>query len=268
MASIRPRTRKATIAAAPQCHPRIKGARGCLPQSVYRAVGGRTRKEALRRSGCSSDRCIAEKANLSSKTAAQYLRPRRPVSWSTVPDTWLDTNNIDEVMRQYEEAYTTYQYLGAVPIDFSAPDPYSGAGTGVGAPKKCLYSYFCNINLAEAKRRGKTGIGAVFNLDPHFRDGSHWVALYIDLVRGEVNFFDSYGVRPHPLIFNLMKSLTLQMPLTLNYNARRFQKSNTECGMYSLYFLIKMIEGMTFKKFVRRPVPDSEMLRLRHVLFS
>jgi hypothetical protein len=263
------RTRKAIakITGAAQCHPRIKGKQQCLPGSVYRAVGGRTRKEALRKSGCSSDRCIAEKASLSSKTIAQYLRPKKPAAWSTKPDTWLDTNNIDDVMRQYEEAYPRFQYLGAVPIDFSAPDPYSG--NAVASPKqKCLYSYFCNINLADAKKKGKTGIGAVFNLDPHFRDGSHWVALFVDLARGEVNFFDSYGVRPHPLIFNLMKSLTLQMPLTLNYNARRFQRSNTECGMYSIYFLIKMIEGVPFKKFVRGVVADAEMIRLRGVLFS
>jgi hypothetical protein len=261
-------TRKAVakITGVAQCHPRIKGRRaGCLPSSVYRAVGGRTRKEAFRKSGCSSDRCIAEKAALSSKTVAQYLRPRRPSTWISKPDTWLDTNNIDDVMRQYEEAYPQFQYLGAVPIDFSAPDPYVDSSF---MEKKCLYSYFCNINLAEAKRKGKTGIGAVFNLDPHFRDGSHWVALFVDLARGEINFFDSYGVRPHPLIFNLMKSLTLQMPLRLNYNARRFQRSNTECGMYSIYFLIKMIEGVSFKKFVRHPVGDTEMLRLRHMLFS
>jgi hypothetical protein len=166
-------------------------------------------------------------------------------------------------MKQYEIAYPHFTYLGAVPIDFSAPDPYVPSGE-----KKCLYSYFCNINLADLKRKGKTGIGAIFNLDPHFRDGSHWVGLYIDLKRMECNFFDSYGMKPHSLIFNLMKSLTLQMPLTLNYNARRFQYSDTECGMYSLYFLINMIEGVPFKAFVKKPVADSEMLKLRKWIFS
>jgi hypothetical protein len=246
-----------------QCHPKIKsGKRGCLPAKVYSLFGGKTRRVAFKKTGCSSDRCIAEKANLPSLFIKKYLRPKKPDSWKLKPNTWLDTNNIDEVMKQYEEAFHHFIYLGAVPIDFSAQDP------NVVGEKKCLYSTFCKIDLRDLKRRGKTGIGAVFNLDPHFKNGSHWVALFIDLVHNECNFFDSYGMRPHPLIFHLMKSMTLQMPLRLNYNARRFQHGNSECGMYSMYFLINMIEGVRFKQFVKRPVRDDQMLRLRNWIFS
>ncbi len=254
---------KAKMPGGYQCHPKIKsGKRGCLPSKVYSLFGGKTRRAAFKKTGCNTDRCIAEKAHLPSTTVEKYLRPKKPVSWRTKPNTWLDTNNIDQVMKQYEETYPEFIYLGAVPIDFSAQDPYAGG------EKKCLYSGFCQINLQELKKAGKTAIGAVFNLDPHFKNGSHWVALFIDLRRGECNFFDSYGMRPHPLIFHLMKSLTLQMPLKLNYNARRFQYGNSECGMYSIYFLINMIEGVPFRKFVRNPVADSEMLRLRNWIFS
>jgi hypothetical protein len=265
------RSNKAKMPGRYQCNPTLKKKRtGCLPTKIYSrlATGGKPhirdlRKKALAKTGCSSDRCLAEKANMSSIEIDKYLRPKRPSSWTTKPNTWLDTNNIDQVMKQYEIAYPHFTYLGAVPIDFSAQDPYVA-----GNEKKCLYSYFCNINLNDLKQKGKTGIGAIFNLDPHFRDGSHWVGLYIDLVRRECDFFDSYGMKPHPLIFNLMKSLTLQMPLKLNYNARRFQFSDTECGMYSLYFLINMIEGVRFKAFVKKPVADSEMLKLRKWIFS
>ena len=246
-----------------QCHPKIKsGGRGCLPTKVYSMFGGKTRRMALKKTGCNGDRCLAEKAHLPSTAIAKYLRPKKPASWKLKPNTWLDTNNIDEVMKQYEEAHPEFIYLGAVPIDFSAQDPYAGG------EKKCLYSGFCKIDLNTLKNAGKTAVGAVFNLDPHFKNGSHWVALFIDLRRRECNFFDSYGMRPHPLIFQLMKSLTLQMPLKLNYNARRFQYGNSECGMYSIYFLINMIEGVPFRKFVRNPVADSEMLRLRNWIFS
>jgi hypothetical protein len=255
-----------------QCHPKYKRRDGCLPDMVYASLaGGKTRrrqtarKKALKITGCKTDRCLAEKAHMPSREALKYLRPARPAEWEQKHDTWLSTTDIDAVMKQYEEAYPSYMYLGAVPIDFSAPDPYT---EGAVEKKKCLYNSFCHLKLDDLIRKGTKGIGAVFNLDPHFKNGSHWVGWYLDLVRKESNFFDSYGYKPHPMILRLMKSLTLQMPFRLNYNARRFQRSNTECGMYSLYFLIKMIEGVPFKKFVKKAVPDSEMYKLRHVLFS
>jgi hypothetical protein len=52
------------------------------------------------------------------------------------------------------------------------------------------------------------------------------------------------------------------------YNGRRSQYSNTECGMYSLYFIINMINGVPFRKFVKRRIPDKDMLELRKVIFQ
>ena len=52
------------------------------------------------------------------------------------------------------------------------------------------------------------------------------------------------------------------------WNSRRFQYSDTECGMYSMYFLIAMLSGISFKKFCHTAVPDSEMYMLRKILFS
>jgi hypothetical protein len=43
-----------------------------------------------------------EKNNL----ARQYLRPPMPKEWISDPDMWLDSNNIADVMNQYEEAHT------------------------------------------------------------------------------------------------------------------------------------------------------------------
>lgn len=50
---------------------------------------------------------------------------------------------------------------------------------------------FCHVNLAEERAKGRRILGAIFNLDPHYKDGSHWVALAIDLPRNAVYYFDS-----------------------------------------------------------------------------
>lgn len=260
------------------CHPSIGKSRpsaGCFPFSVKKRL---TRKQTGRgtdTSKCtnhSNDRCLLEKSTLSESEkeslGKKYLRPKRPSAWASDPDQWLDSNNIADVMKQYEEAYKDFQFLGVLPIDFAAPDPYNGP---VGTSKTCLMDSICKLNLKELERKETYRLAAVFNLDPHFKDGSHWVGLFVDLqpsVR-KVYYFDSYGIKPPQQIAKFMRSLTLQdHKLTLEYNARRFQFKGSECGMYSLYFIISMLDGANFQEFCHEAVPDEQMLKFRHWIFS
>ena len=249
------------------CHPRVGKVRpvsGCFPTSV-RSKLLKSRKQ----SSCKKDddRCLLESSELSSQEkeqiGKQYLRPARPKEWEKDPDQWLDSNNISEVMEQYEEAYSNFKFLGVLPIDFASQDPYSKV------PGKCLVDTICHLSIKSLKKSGITLLGVVYNLDPHNKDGSHWVASFADFNKKKVYYFDSYGMKAPPQIAKFMRSLKLQDPaLELEYNARRFQYHNSECGMYSLYFIISMLEGVPFNKFCKRAIPDGEMLRLRHWIFS
>ena len=130
---------------------------------------------------------------------------------------WLDNYNIMAVMKQYESAYPWFKFLGVFPIDFSAPDPY-------GSSSQCLYKETCSLKLKEEHAKGTRGIGMIFNLDPHFKSGSHWVALYINLhniKKPFVGYFDSYGYKVPSLIARLMRSFKLQITTCeLGSNAR------------------------------------------------
>jgi hypothetical protein len=213
----------------------------------------------------------------------EHFRPPMPAEWAGDPDMWLSSTDIDAVMRQYEEAVPSFKFLGVVPIDFSAPDPEgdpyeiqkvagspSSGGSTVGAgSKKCLINEFCHVDLQKERASGIRTIGAVFNLDPSDKSGSHWIACCILLDERAIYYFDSYGLPPPPQISRFMRSFILQdAGLELKYNGRRFQFGNSECGMYSMYFLICMINRVPFKTFVRHTVPDKYMLELRRVLFS
>lgn len=293
-----PKTRKIRPPGPPGCHPRVtdrKKGEGCLPTDIYAQIAGirkdqvqeggrgkgstrkadvvRLRKAAAAKAGCSdegSDRCLLDNSGLDkdevTKLEKQYLRPKMPDEWKKEPDKWLDTYNIEHVLKQYAEIRPEFKFMGAIPIDFSAPDPYSKGG---GEQKKCLYDETCKMNLGELKNKGVKYVGFVFNLDPHFKNGSHWVSMMLDIAKRECNFFDSYGMEPHPLIARLMRSFKLQDPgLRLNYNARRFQFGESQCGMYCIFFLSTMLNGTRFKKFVKTSVPDYEMQNLRQVVFS
>ncbi|NBO59570.1 MAG: hypothetical protein EBU82_01215 [Flavobacteriia bacterium] len=267
-----------------QCHPRVGAKRpsyGCLPPEVL--------NRAAQKVGVSSGTPVALRQALESKLqvapgkemsflkalpltdsekqelAKTYLRPEQPAKWKEDPDMWLDSLNIEAVMKQYEDAFPAFEFMGPFPIDFAAPDPYNHSG----GQKKCLIEEICGLRMEEALRQGTKSIGIIYNLDPHFKDGSHWVANYIDIPKHKCYYFDSYGYEPPKQIATFMKWLTTQDPkMKLMYNARRFQHLGSECGMYSLYFIIRMLSGDVFRPFCRRQPRDSIMLDLRDWLFS
>jgi hypothetical protein len=264
-----------------RCNPGAtrKSKNKCLPGRVYSDISKQLRvkrgddAKLFAVAGCEKgeEHCLLDKAPLSDSQKKslrkQYLRPRRPKNWDGDPDMWLDNFNIIAVMKQYQEAYTWFKFLGVFPIDFSAPDPYAG-----GESPKCLYNETCKLNLKEEYAAGTRGIGMIFNLDPHFKGGSHWVALYIDIKninKPFVGYFDSYGYKTPPLIARLMRSFKLQInTCQLGYNARRFQYGDSECGMFSMYFIICMMCGIPFRDFCKDSVSDDYMLQLRKILFA
>jgi hypothetical protein len=263
-----------------RCNPGAtrKSKNKCLPSKVYSEISSKLHikgddEKLFQSVGCQrgEEHCLLDKApideNRKKELRKEYLRPRRPKAWDSDPDMWLDNYNILHVMKQYEEGYPWFKFLGVFPIDFSAPDPYKQ-----NAGPKCLYKETCDLNLADEYNKGVRGIGMIFNLDPHFKGGSHWVGLYINLNNIKnpfVGYFDSYGYKVPPLIAKLMRSFKLQISTCkLGYNARRFQYGDSECGMFSMYFIVCMMCGISFKDFCKDSVNDDYMLQLRKILFS
>jgi len=202
------------------------------------------------------------------RTALQkkYIRPPAPASWKRDPDMWLDSVNIADVMNQYETAFPNFDFMGPFPIDFAAPSPYENGGQ-----QKCLMNEICEYRVKHAIDNKKDMLGVIYNLDPHYKSGSHWVATFVDLKRYRCLYFDSYGMKPPKQIHTFMSWVSKQEPsrkMPLMYSSRRIQFKNTECGVYCLYFLIRMIHGDEFVDFTRATPDDDGMLKLRSWIFS
>ncbi len=268
------KTRKIKFRASPpppgsrKCHPRIKNSNGkCLPKPILDKIRIVGKKGGYSGNTATNERKMVEQSSLSESEKQtilkKYFRPKMPDAWKSDPDMWLNSDDIQNVMKQYEEAHPESHFLGVVPIDFSAPDPY------VKGVKKCMNPQFCNINIREMKANGIKYIGAVFNLDPHFKGGSHWVAVCINIPKNGIYYFDSYGMEPPEQVATFMRSFLVQNPnFKLSSNGNRFQYGNSECGMYSCFFLIRMIMGESFAHFCHNPVSDKWMLEFRKVLFD
>lgn len=276
-----------------QCHPNAKHSDvGCLPEHIYeksytlltnqknythknKKIGGgnNNKKEIIKKLQKilnvkpNNERSLLHKLPISQeekqRLAQKWLRPEMPADWKKDPDMWLDSNNIRDVMKQYEEYDSSFKFLGPYPIDFASADPNSKN------KEECLIDEICELDLDKEELKGKTKIGIIYNLDPHYKNGSHWVASFINVKTNECYYFDSYGMKPPKQIYKFMQWLTLQEPtMKLGWNGRRFQHSDSECGMYSMYFLDRMIAGEDFLTFCRRAPPDSFMLDLRDWMFS
>ena len=172
--------------------------------------------------------------------------------------TWLNTTNINDVMVQYEHDNNDFKFLGAVPIDF---DDLPELGIK-------------DLNFEKLKNDNISKLGAVFNLDTHDQPGSHWVAMYSDLKNKKVYFFDSYGTRPDARISKFMRRIGKNIEnnslknIDIRHNTHRHQYKNSECGVYSLNFIIRLLKGESFDKVVKEKTDDDKMNNCRKIYFT
>lgn len=205
-------------------------------------------------------------ANDVDKELSSYtFTPKSPKSWSKNPTEWLSSIDIESVMKQYEKTYKCFDFIGPSPIDFDTRTMYG----------KCVWDELCNFSLKSHIKKGKNKIGFIFNTDPHYLNGSHWISLFINIKKRFIFFFDSNGDPAPKEIDVLVKRIIqqakeLNIDLTFKQNAPfEHQFENTECGMYSLYFLASLItDSHDYSYFTKHRVTDDMMKKMRLKMFS
>jgi hypothetical protein len=163
--------------------------------------------------------------------------PPKPSEWYDDPDAWLSNFDIMKVLNQYQISFPNFAFIGPSPIDY---DTRMNKTT-------CVCKNLCEFDVKKYLDKNVTKIGIVFNLDPHTKGGSHWVAMFVDLIDDFVFFFNSTGEKIPSRIKQFATTVISQGKLlgkkiTFHENTKtEHQKSNTECGMYCLYFIITML---------------------------
>lgn len=190
--------------------------------------------------------------NHNQKLTEKYYRPIGPQGQFT----WLNTININQVMGQYQEKYPNFMFLGAVPIDFYE-----------------IIDFFQDLTVDTLLENGKQKIGIIYNLDKHNQPGSHWVAGFIDLEEPAIYYYDSYATRPNKYIREFYAIMSDDIKKTigktpkLDYNKTRHQYGDSECGMFSLYFILLMLKGKTLNDVAKTMPDDNGINKLRNELF-
>ena len=221
------------------------------------------------KSVCSNEKCWFRKEFSNDphlkKVIPYTFLPDAPKSWKKNPKQWLTSTNIADVMKQYEQKYDNFRFIGPSPIDFDDIDEVDGI---------CVYPDLCNYKVTQHIQDGTEKVGVVFNLDPHYKTGSHWVSLYIDYGRKFIFFFDSAGDKMPKRVRTLVDSIlsqsnALDMPLTEYENTVSHQWGKSECGVYCLYMIISMLEkSKTPKMFMDKRIGDSFITKQRKNFFT
>lgn len=216
---------------------------------------------------CSTESCWLRhqciKHDIDKSLWGKHFAPYSPAKWKENPKEWLTTVDIQKVMAQWEKAYKHFEFIGPSPIDY---DTHMVFG-------ECVWEELCKFSLGQMKRRGITKVGVIFNLDKHNQSGSHWVAVFIDMKMRKIYYFDSYG---DPIPSRISKFCDFVKKQGENFgenyeiviSKKRHQYSNSECGMYSMYFLLQLLQGTPHSTFEKVRVPDSLMLKLRKEYFN
>jgi len=221
----------------------------------------------LMSSSCNKESCWLKhkclKEGVEKSIINNTFAPLQPISWKRKPTEWLSSVDIQKVMKQWENAYKCFEFMGPTPIDFDSHKLYG----------ECVWEELCKFNLLETIKKGKTKIGIIFNTHTHDKPGEHWIGLFINTRKKEIIFMDSYGDKPPKEINVFAKRVQDQSEkfgerYTYDKITMRHQYSNSECGMYCLYFIIEQVKGRNWRYFDKTKISDKKMKKLRKIYFN
>jgi len=242
----------------------------------------------------------------------QDLRPPTPISWYQDPHTWLNNFDIEDVMEQYErDPDNHYNFIGVFPMDFAQVYDELNSIKWSSLTKNGKFKYIGMItNLDDHDEPGSHWTSLFACLDSSLPS---YGAYYYDsvsnpptkeihefmfklMVRSTIeslrtttstsdvkkleNFpFVKYNDREKQQFTALVKTIVKAngipepRPFRLAYNTHQHQYKNTECGVFSMVFQIRWVEGLRKNKLIKfedvisHRMQDDEIHMFRKKLF-
>ena len=195
--------------------------------------------------------------------------PTAPEEWVKNPKEWLSNFDIEKVINQYKKAYKCFEFFGPTPIDYDASDEDNGG--------KCVWEDLCHFDLKKWIDKGKFKLGIIFNTDTHEKGGSHWVSMFINVKTETIYYFNSTGEKCPDRIMKLVDEIVRQgaemnPPINFKFDSNyptEHQMNTYSCGMYSLFFIIHMLEDKITGEYLKtHKLKDSYIETFRTKYFN
>lgn len=230
------------------------------------AVDGNRLLEILKsKYNCNSETCVLSnyevKKYVDSDLIESVLKENFKPLGPKCTKEWLSNFDIDDVLDQMKKKYKHKNFLH---IPFQMRD-FEKTG-----------SELANLNWQDEYTKGFRTFGTVMNTDYSTGKGIHWFAIFGDFSDGldvfTVEYFNSSGELPLPEVNAWMKkfkhSLNFEKPVKDLITTRIVnQQSSSECGLYSLYYIISRLHGVSWEWFNKNRVKDKVMYEFRKYLF-
>lgn len=219
---------------------------------------------------CSNEACWLKQKTIFGKLESELadsFAPESPPEWEKNPNEWLSSTDIIKVMKQYEKAYKCFDFIGPTPINFNTRKLYG----------ECVWEELCNFNLENEIKKGITKIGIIFNTDPDYKPGQHWISMFINIKKKTIFFFDSTGDPPPKEVKQLIakikdQGINLKRPIKFKVDSNEgieHQYGNTECGIYSIFFVVHMLEDKLTEHYLKTHIlKDEYMEKFRKIYFN
>jgi hypothetical protein len=230
------------------------------------------------------------------KVLVQSFKPKGPRKSVA----WLDNVNIDTTLAIWARnpKFSDFYPYSMNMVDFEGARYYQDFNRSPPAPEyKGSLALIDIFDILEGKVPVPQGPGfpdvyrpcrrmaCVLNTDTSQGGGEHWVCLFIDCSSTKkpwsIEYFNSSGNFPMNPVIRFMYSTEKKL---CEYQKKKkmehvgveviesvavspHQKSNTECGMYCLFYIFKRLEGESYEYFQRNRIEDGWMVKFREYCF-
>ncbi len=205
---------------------------------------------------------------------------------------WLSTTDINDVVEQYQEKYKDFVFLGAVPYDFMELKMLGIQNINLdklvkdGKTKIGLV-----INLDEHNQDGSHWVALFANLknkEIYFFDSvgdkpgkkiKWFINVLTDYIYNkETKENNSLQVGGIMKIINKIKNKQVKQKymsilenklsgIDIRYNQKQHQFKDSECGVYSINFIVRLAGGETFDEITNNITKDDKMNECRETYF-
>lgn len=193
-------------------------------------------------------------------------------SWLPQP---LSNDQIDMTLWQWEQGFPAFCNLGFTMLNFAeyggSPEVLIQNLSALLAGREITYDCKELRGKVVIEPRPRRQFGIVLNSDNLGGRGKHWTTLFVDVqaTSATIEFFNSSGNSPYPEVVKWAAKLGRALeaagkhPEFIRVSSIRHQHGDTECGVYSLYYIYSRLNGTGYEAFKHMPIPDEKMTEFR-----